>query len=113
MFDLDRFKQQQMNLLGSHRTVLDASRNDDELALMQCEGSIPELYLERAFQNQEKLVFAGMRVPDEFALNLGEFHLLAIEVADYTRIPIIGKKRQLLFQIDDFHRINCAIVVQH
>jgi hypothetical protein len=63
-----RLEQQDVRLLVGHRAVFDAAGDDEELALLQPDVTVPEFHAEAALHDEEQLVLAVMLVPDELAL---------------------------------------------
>src|SRR5262245_20965398 len=64
--------------LRRRRHVLHPARHDMEVALAQRHvGPVAIANGERALAHEEELVLLGMRMPDEFALHLGDLHVLA------------------------------------
>ena len=75
-----------MGLALRDRTVLDAARDDDELALVQRQDAVAELHVEPPVHHEEKLVLGVVSMPDELALELDELDVLAVQLADDLRI---------------------------
>ena len=59
--------------------------------------------LERSVDDEKELILILVRVPDELSLELGQLHLLAIELGDDLRIPVTVKLGQLLSDVDLLH----------
>src|SRR5690606_38065579 len=79
-------------LVGGKRIVLHALRDDMEVALMQDHvRAVPVTDRQTAAMNEEELVLVSVRVPDELALDLGDFHVLAVRRRDDARRPVLRK----------------------
>src|SRR6516165_8933444 len=85
-----------MNLLLSHRSMLNALGNNQELTLFQPDITIPVLHPEPPFHHQEQLVFMVMLVPHEFALKLHQLDMLPVQLTDDLRAPVIVEQGELL-----------------
>jgi hypothetical protein len=94
-----RLEQQNVGFLIGHWAVFDATRNDQELALLQPNMAIPELHAEPAFDHQEKLVLVVVVVPYEGGLELDQLHQLAVEFADNLRFPGVGETGEFFGEI--------------
>jgi hypothetical protein len=66
--DLRGLEEQHLDFLIRNRTMFHAARNDREVALVQRDALVAEVYPESSMQNQEKLIFPSVVVPDEFRL---------------------------------------------
>lgn len=76
--------------------MLHCSRNNQKLAFVQIDGAIAKLHPETAAQNQKELVLSGVVVPDELTLKFCKLYVLAVQFADYARVPVVRKQRQFL-----------------
>jgi hypothetical protein len=83
--------------------MLYAARNDEELALANRDDVVAELHGERALEDHEELVLCLVAVPDEGPLELDDFDVLAVELADDLRVPVRGESGEAVLQIDDVH----------
>jgi len=89
-----------MDLLVGSRTMLNSTGHDDEFTFVEGFHSVPELHFERTPNDKKKLVLQIVSVPDEFTLELGQPDMLAVELADDSRIPVIGEERELFADVD-------------
>jgi hypothetical protein len=80
--------------------VLDTSRHDKELALVELDDAVTEVDGEAAAQNEEQFVLVLMVMPDELTFKLGELDVLAIEFADDARAPTFRQLPELLREVD-------------
>src|SRR6185312_11192734 len=69
--------------------VLHAARNDDELARADSDVAVAQFHDHAALHDVEHLVFGIMMVPGEVALELHELHVLAVQLADDARVPVV------------------------
>lgn len=76
--------------------MLEPSGNDKELSRLQPDVTVTELHSEAALNNQEQLVFGFVMMPDKWACELDQLHLLAVELADDFGFPVLAEKRELL-----------------
>src|SRR5207237_7148275 len=76
--------------------VFDATVDDQELALFEPDVPIPKLHAKPAFDDKEEFVLGVVVVPDERPLELDQLHLLAVQLADDLRLPLVAELRQLL-----------------
>ena len=78
-------------------------RHDEELAFSDHDFAIAQPHGQRAVQDHEHFVFRVVVVPDEFALQLDELDVLAVQVAHDARVPIIVDARELFGEINLVH----------
>ena len=71
------------------RTVLDAARDDDELAGSELDDMIAELDAKGATHTEEELVLMLVVVPDEGTTKLDQLHLLTVELPDDLGPPVL------------------------
>jgi hypothetical protein len=83
--------------------MLDALGNHKDFARTERHGPVSHLNRNAAAQNEEKVVRVVVFVPHEFALNFCYHDVVAVELSDNTRLPVLGKQRQFLDQIYGFH----------
>src|SRR4051812_4280464 len=67
VLNLGWLEQQDFHFLFGDGPMFNAARNDEEIALAQFDAAIAELHAEAAADDEEKLVFIRVRVPNEFA----------------------------------------------
>jgi len=75
--------------------------------------AIPKFHPERTLPHHEELVLVGMMVPGEFALDLDELDLLAIERGDGLGPPVLVEQGKFLVERDFFHIQHLARVFIH
>src|ERR1035438_9207834 len=88
------FKQHYVNLLASDGAVLRASRHDHEFTFRKLHGFLSAcgifvIHAERAVNNQEQLVLRVMMMPNEFALELDQLHVLPVQLTHDLGRPMI------------------------
>ena len=86
-----RFEEHHFDFMVGYGAMLDSTRNYYEIAFGEGDGSVAELHSEASAYDKEELVFGGVIVPDELALELDELDVLAVEFADDAGIPVIGE----------------------
>jgi len=96
-------EQEDMALLLRHRPVFHASRDHDQLTLMDLLRVVPKLEPEPAPEDQKQLILLLVVMPVERALDLGEFDHLAVQFGHDMRSPVGGEPRELLSQVDGVH----------
>jgi hypothetical protein len=89
-------EQKDVGFLLSDRSVLDASRHDDELTLFDPDVPIPELHAKAAFDHQKQLILVIVMMPDELASELDQLYQLAIQLACDFWAPVVGETRELV-----------------
>ena len=67
--------------------MLDAARDDDELAFLDPFVVVAVFHAEAAFDDQEQFVFVVVMVEDEFALELVELDVLSVELGADVGLP--------------------------
>src|SRR6266576_3817015 len=93
-------EQQSVRFLFGHGQMLDAVRNDDELARLDHEVPVSQLHSKPALHDEEQLILAVVVVPDELALELGELDQVVVHLADDLGTPLILKPAEHLGEID-------------
>ena len=76
-----------MRLLVRDRTVLDALRNDADLAGPEPHLAVAQQDAQRARQHLEEVVGVVVLVPDEGAADLHDQEVVVVELADDPRLP--------------------------
>lgn len=92
-----------MRLLLCNRTVLHALRNNEQLARLQGHAAISKTNRKPSFEDKEEVIGVIMFVPHEFSLDSGHHEVMAIELTDRSRLPVLSKCRELLGEIDSIH----------
>src|SRR6266404_1031805 len=83
--------------------MLDALRDDDELAFADDSFVVAEFHAQGAFDHQKQFILRVMMVPDELTLQLDSLHGAIIDFADEARIAVVGEAAELFVEIDGFH----------
>ena len=89
-----------MRLLLGDRTVLDPTRDHEEIAFMELDVPVPKLNRQPALQDEEEVVGVRVRVPDELTLDLDDGELVLVVVADDPRRERLVERRELLGEIN-------------
>ena len=90
--------------------MLDAARHDQELARSSHTCAIAKVHPEPSLDDEEQLVLALVVMPDELALELHQLDVLAVQLADDARIPVVGELGQLRGDRDLLHEANRSAV---
>ncbi len=96
------FEQQDMGLLLGDGPMLDTTGDNQELAFLEPDLPVPELHPESPFHHEEELVLVIVMVPDELALKLDQFELLAVQLADDLGAPRVVELGELLREVHFF-----------
>jgi hypothetical protein len=103
VLDLRRFEEQDFDFFLGDGAMLHAAWDDQEFAFVQINAAVAEVHPEAAFDDQKHFILTHVMVPDEFALELDEFDVLAVEFGDDAGIPMIVDESELLAQVDRRH----------
>ena len=83
-----RFEQHDLaDIVHRDRAMLDAMRDDDELALLDDLVPIAKLHQQAALVHQEQFVLAPVKAPGELARELGELDLHVVNLTGDLRRP--------------------------
>ena len=77
-----RFHKHDAAFLGRDRTVFHALWNDVHFPCSKWDRLISELKCHLTIQNNKHFIRVGMRMPNEVALNFGEFKLVIIHLGN-------------------------------
>lgn len=102
------FEEHHVHLPVRDRTVFGASRDDEkfpggEVDAMDGARGVPVIHPEVTMEDQKHFVLFRVVVPGELALELDEFHLLAVQFTDDLRGPVVLERREFGGQRDFFH----------
>ena len=108
-----RLKEQHVNFLARHRTVLRPARYDYEFALAELHalfraGCILEFHAKCTMQYQEQFILRLMTMPDKLALKLYQLDVLPVQLAHDFGRPMILKRGELLRHVDLVHTPKVA-----
>jgi hypothetical protein len=95
-----RLDQEDVRLLIGDRAVLDAARDDEDVALAELDVSVTEPDCQPPLEDEKEIVRFGVRVPDELALDLSDLDLVVVVVADDPRLEVLVEGRERLREID-------------
>jgi hypothetical protein len=84
--------------------VLGASGYDEHLAGPQADIAGTHPNRDSPAQHQKEIIGVVVFVPDELALDLDDHEVVTIELTDRARLPELREGRQLLGEVDRFHR---------
>ena len=98
-------------LLVGRGLVLDALRNDEELALGELDVAVAQAHAHPALDDEEELVLGLVVMPDEFALEFDDLDLVVVQVSDDLRAAAVSSKsrtfgRLTLFMVTSFLSIG-------
>jgi hypothetical protein len=103
-------EQEHMGFFFGNRLVLHSLRHDQKLPLLEPDVPIAKLHAESALNYEEKLVFVVVVMPNERPLKLHELDLLAVQLTDNLRLPVLGEEGELLSEVDFFHKESSLAV---
>jgi hypothetical protein len=83
--------------------VLHALRNNEQLARLQGHAAISETNRNPSFEDEEEVIGVVMLVPHEFSFDPGHHEIVAVELTNGSRLPVLSKRRKLLGEIDCIH----------
>src|SRR5439155_8922870 len=108
-----RLEQQDMRFFLRDRQMLDAVRDDDELARLDHEIAVSQLHAQPALHDEKQLVLTLVVVPDELARELRELHETVVDLPDDLGTPLILKPAEHLGEIDlaDVHETRSSTVL--
>src|SRR5437016_5778785 len=89
MSDLRGLEEQDFDFLIRDRTMFHSARYDEEVNLNQSHALLAKIHPETSSQDQEEFVLLRVVMPDELALELHDLHVLPIQIADDTRVPMV------------------------
>ena len=98
-----RLEQENVHLFFGNRPVLDATRNDQKLALLQPYVVIAEFHPKSALDHQEQLVLVIVMMPDERLGKLDQLDVLPVQLTDDPWLEIVIEQGQFLSNVDLFH----------
>src|SRR5689334_22116027 len=93
-------EEEDLYLLLRHRQMLHPCRHHDHFPLLKRYIVIAEPHTQPPAQDQEKLVLVRMAVPDEFPFQPGKLDLLAVQIGDDLRAPMLAESFEFLAEID-------------
>src|SRR3954452_18032740 len=83
--------------------MLDAFRHDEHLAGAKRHGAVAQLDVEHALEHEEEIIGIVVLVPDEFALELRNHHVVAVVGGHCAWRENIREGGELLGEIDAVH----------
>ena len=100
------FENEDLGFFVGRGSVLDAARDDQELARAQLDGSVAEFDAHPPTPDEEHLIRVLVMVPDKRALELDELHFLPVQLCDDPGAPVFGDERKSLGEIDRLHEMR-------
>lgn len=104
--DVLRFEQENPNFFVCHGPVLDSLGHDNDLSRSNGHFSIAEFHGHAAPDHVEQFVLVIVGVPQEFALDFGELHILTIELGDDLRGPLFVEQSKFLGERNGAHDLK-------
>jgi len=95
-----------VNFLLSYRAMFYAPGYDEQFARPEPDTAITHLNGQIAFEHKEEIVGVIVLVPNELTLRFDDHDVVSIELGDGSRLPVLGERRQLGFEIDLMHLLN-------
>ena len=83
--------------------MLHALGDDGQFALFQRDAAVAQPDLQPALHHQEEFVLLRVPVPDELALQLGQLHLVVVEITYHFRTPGIMETAECLAEVHLLH----------
>ena len=97
------FEEEEPAFLIGYGFVFDAARNDDEFAFFDPFVVVAVFHTKAAFDDEEQFVFMFVMMEDEFALDLVEFDVLAVEFGRDVGLPVFRDLGEFFGDIDLGH----------
>lgn len=94
------FKEENAGFAGGDGLVLDAAGDDAEFSLLKRSDAVAKVNFDLPVEDEKKFVFVGVMMPDVFALKLGEFNVLAVELPHHLWNPVLAKGCELVGEVD-------------
>ena len=94
-----RLEHQQVRLLLGNGEMLNASGNDDELALFQPNVAIGQPDQQSSLYDEEEFILRIVMMPDELSLDLHQFDVRVVELADDLRTPVVLEEAELASKV--------------
>jgi hypothetical protein len=93
--------------------MLDATRDDEQLAGPECHDPIPQTQLKLALKDEEEVVGVVMLVPYEFPLDLHHHDVALVEPGHRPRLPVVGEASELVSEVDPVaNHITSSLLVR-
>src|SRR6185369_3202837 len=105
-----RFEQYHVCLQIGDRKVFDTVRDNDILARLYSQFAfltlLADLHSQRSVDDQEKLIFQFVLMPDEFSAELDQLHIGLVDFTSDARRPAIGERRELFGEVYNSNRLH-------
>jgi len=85
-------------------TMFDTLGNHEHFARPKCDDPVAQLDIHAAGENQKEVIRIVVLMPNKLALNLDHHQVVAVELADHTRLPVFFERRQFRREIYRLHR---------
>jgi hypothetical protein len=76
--------------------VFHPARHHEYFARVNGHGMVPKINVQLAFHHDEQLVLGFVLMPNKFALYLGQFHVLVVQIRYHVRVPLVSELCKLL-----------------
>src|SRR5262249_55094087 len=86
-----RFEQEHLCFFLRHGSMVDASRNNQELAFFEPDLAIAKLHAESALDHEKQLVLVVMMMPNKRTFEFHQLDQLTVELAGDFRAPMLGE----------------------
>ena len=83
--------------------MFDTPGDDEELAFVELDVTIPQLDGHLTLYDKKQLVFMFVSMPDELSLKFHQLYVVAIQLANDLWTPEIGEQFKLFLKIDFLH----------
>src|SRR5438309_5060917 len=98
-----RFDQDNVDLFVRDGAVLDAVRDHNEFAFAHHTFTIAEFHAEGALDDEKKLVFVIVMMPEKFSFELDGFHKAIIDFTYDARQVVLGNEIEFFLQVYRVH----------
>src|SRR5467141_3031424 len=97
------FDQDNVDLFVRNGAVLDAVRDDNELAFAHHTLTIAEFHAERALHDEKKFILLIVMMPEKFSLEFDGFHQAIIDFTYDAGLVVLGNETEFFFQVYGVH----------
>lgn len=104
--DVLRFEQENPNLFVRHWAVLHPLGHHDDFSRSNGHFAVAEFHDHAAPDHMEQFVLVIVGVPQKFTLDLGEFHILTIELGDDFWGPLFVEQSKFLVERNGMHGLK-------
>ena len=94
-----RLEQEDVNLVRSDGLVFNSARNDEEVTLVELDYPVAKVNGQMAVEDEKEFVLGLVMVPDELALEFRKLYVLAVQLANNPRAPVLLDLLELLAEV--------------